>query len=185
MPGILGSSPLYKMAWYYILEKEMATHSSILDWRILWTEEPGGLLSMELNRVRHDWSDLACMHAFQKEMATHSSILAWRIPETEEPGGLPSMGSHRVRHYWSDLAQIVTNHQMLPEGQLNPPLLTHTTHCWLSYSVFLFWIPIYIWICFWISLLCPLISVPHGHTVNHNCWSFMWQFYIWKENFLP
>ena len=36
------------------LEKEMATHSSILDWRIPWTEKPGGLQSMELQRVRHD-----------------------------------------------------------------------------------------------------------------------------------
>ena len=36
------------------LEKEMATHSSILDWRIPWTEEPGGLRSMGLQRVRHD-----------------------------------------------------------------------------------------------------------------------------------
>ena len=62
------------------------------------TEEPGGLLSMELYRVRHDQSDLACMHVLEKEMTTHSSILAQRIPETEEPGGLPSMGSHRVRH---------------------------------------------------------------------------------------
>ena len=33
------------------LEKEMATHSSILAWRIPWTEEPGGLLSMGLQRV--------------------------------------------------------------------------------------------------------------------------------------
>ena len=33
----------------------MATHSSILDWRILWTEDPGGLHSMRLERVRHDW----------------------------------------------------------------------------------------------------------------------------------
>jgi len=36
------------------LEKEMATHSSILAWRIPWTEEPGGPQSMELQRVRHD-----------------------------------------------------------------------------------------------------------------------------------
>ena len=36
------------------LEKEMATHSSTLAWRIPWTEEPGGLLSMGLQRVRHD-----------------------------------------------------------------------------------------------------------------------------------
>ena len=37
-----------------LLEEEMATHSSILAWKIPWTEEPGGLQSMELQRVRHD-----------------------------------------------------------------------------------------------------------------------------------
>ena len=36
------------------LEKEMATHSSILAWRIPWTEEPGWIQSMGLQRVRHD-----------------------------------------------------------------------------------------------------------------------------------
>ena len=36
------------------LEEEMATHSSVLAWRIPRTEEPGGLLSMGLHRVRHD-----------------------------------------------------------------------------------------------------------------------------------
>ena len=36
------------------LEKEMATHSSILAWKIPWREEPGGLQSMGLQRVRHD-----------------------------------------------------------------------------------------------------------------------------------
>ena len=36
------------------LEEEMATHSSILSWRIPWTEEPGGLQCMGLQRVRHD-----------------------------------------------------------------------------------------------------------------------------------
>ena len=40
----------------------MATHSSILAWRIPWTEEPGGLQSIGLQRVRHDWSDLALEH---------------------------------------------------------------------------------------------------------------------------
>ena len=44
---------------FHALEKEMATHSSTLAWRIPWTEEPGGLPSMGLHRVRHDWSDLA------------------------------------------------------------------------------------------------------------------------------
>ena len=41
------------------MEKEMATHSSILAQRILWVEEPGGLLSIESHRVGHDWSNLA------------------------------------------------------------------------------------------------------------------------------
>ena len=36
------------------LEKEMATHSSILAWRIPWTEEPGGLQTMRSQRVGHD-----------------------------------------------------------------------------------------------------------------------------------
>ena len=36
------------------LEKQMAIHSSILAWEILWTEEPGGLQSMGSQRVRHD-----------------------------------------------------------------------------------------------------------------------------------
>ena len=38
------------------LEKGMATHSSILAWRIPWTEEPGGLQSMGSQRVRQDWA---------------------------------------------------------------------------------------------------------------------------------
>ena len=37
------------------LEEEMATHSSILAWRIPWTEEPGGLQSMGLQRAGHNW----------------------------------------------------------------------------------------------------------------------------------
>ena len=44
------------------LEESRATHSSILVWRIPWTEEPGRLRSMGSQRVRHNWSDLAHMH---------------------------------------------------------------------------------------------------------------------------
>ena len=68
----------------YALEKEMATHSSILAWRIPGTGEPGGLPSMGLDTVGHDWNDLAAAAAaaavvlceMEKEMATHSNILA-------------------------------------------------------------------------------------------------------------
>ena len=44
---------------FLALEKEMATHSSVLGWRIQGTGEPDGLLSMGSHRVGHDWSDLA------------------------------------------------------------------------------------------------------------------------------
>ena len=67
----------------------MATHSSTLAWRIPWTEEPGGLLSMGSH------------HALEKEMATHSSILAWRTPGTEEP-----VGCHLWGYRESDTTEV-------------------------------------------------------------------------------
>ena len=48
---------------FHALEKAMATHSSILTWRIPGTGEPGGLPSLGSHRVRHDWSDLAAAAA--------------------------------------------------------------------------------------------------------------------------
>ena len=95
----------------------MATHSSVLAWRIPGTEEPGGLPSMGSHRVGHDWSDLAAAAAtavgfhcgstgkestynvgdlgsipgledpLEKGKATHSSFLAWRIPGLYSPWG--------------------------------------------------------------------------------------------------
>ena len=58
------------LGWKDPLEKGMATHSSILAWRILWTEEPGGLESIGSQNAGHDWSDL-----------THTHILYWFIFE--------------------------------------------------------------------------------------------------------
>ena len=46
-------------------EKEMATHSSILAWKIPGKGEPGGLPSMGLHRVRHDWNNLAALAALR------------------------------------------------------------------------------------------------------------------------
>ena len=48
---------------FHALEKESATHSSVLAWRIPGTGEPGGLPSMGSHRVGHDWSDLAAAAA--------------------------------------------------------------------------------------------------------------------------
>ena len=49
--------------YFHALEKEMATQSSVLAWRIPGTVEPGGLPSMGSHRVGHDWSDLVAAAA--------------------------------------------------------------------------------------------------------------------------
>ena len=85
----------------------MAPHSSTLAWKIPWTEEPGGLQSMGLLRVRHDWATslslFTLMHWRRKRQPT-PVFLPGESQGWGEPGGLPSMGSHRVGHDWSDLA---------------------------------------------------------------------------------
>jgi len=48
------------------LKEEMATHSSILAWKIPWTEKPGGLQFIGSPRVRHNWSDFAHTHTWSK-----------------------------------------------------------------------------------------------------------------------
>ena len=64
---------------FHALEKEMATHSSVLAWRIPETGEPGGLLSIGSHRVGHDWSDLAAAAA---AMRYHTVDLMCRMAST-------------------------------------------------------------------------------------------------------
>ena len=104
------------------LEKGLTTHSSILAWRIPWTEEPGGLspwsckesdMTEQLTQCIGSlgaggdvpWVTLEPPWSFllEKEMATHSSILAWRVPWTEELGRLQSMSSQSVGHGWATM----------------------------------------------------------------------------------
>ena len=59
---------------FHALEKEMATHSSVLAWRIPGTEEPGGLPSMGSHRVGHDWSDLAAVIRSQRKRSFGESF---------------------------------------------------------------------------------------------------------------
>ena len=59
---------------FHALEKEMATHFSVLAWRIPGTAEPGGLTSMRVHRVGHDWSDLAAAAPSSAVINTESDI---------------------------------------------------------------------------------------------------------------
>ena len=74
---------------FHALEKEMATHS-VLAWRIPGTGEPGGLLSVGLHRVGHDWSNLAAAAAANFDMSLLSSFnITHHHFETHENWHLP------------------------------------------------------------------------------------------------
>ena len=79
---------------FHALEKEMATHSSVLAWRIPGMGKPGGLPSMGSHRVGHDWSDLAAEAAEDiKEVLTSWKVLwfSWRTPNTSGPQTHPTL----------------------------------------------------------------------------------------------
>ena len=69
---------------FHVLEKEMATHSSVLAWRIPGTVEPGGLPSMGLHRVGHDWSDSAAAAARISKVMLKISKLGFNRMWTEK-----------------------------------------------------------------------------------------------------
>ena len=66
------------------LEKEMATHSSILTWRRPWTEESGRLLSIGLQRIRLDWSD----STQQYSLKSFSSLSGKKVGKVHFRAGL-------------------------------------------------------------------------------------------------
>ena len=77
------------LGWEGSLEEEMATHSSILAWKVPWTKEPGGLQSMGLQRVRHN---LAI------ELQAQALLMGGACPCSDKLFGLrrPSMDTWRL-----------------------------------------------------------------------------------------
>ena len=66
-----------------ILEKEMATHSSTLGWKIPWTEEAGRLQSMGSQRVRHNWATSLYRHIHSssnhKRVSQKTKLIGWMV----------------------------------------------------------------------------------------------------------
>ena len=78
------------LGWEVPLKKKMATHSSILAWRIPWTEEPVWLQSIGLQRVRQDWSDLAQHnHDTSKYFKNYIYLCIWLHQVLVEAWGSP------------------------------------------------------------------------------------------------
>ena len=85
----------------HALEKEMATHSSVLAWRIPGIAEPGGLLSMGSHRVRHDWSTLAAAAGRAQPLWIWLPHLLWRVSSnTMWPKGLVTISVSNVAQQW-------------------------------------------------------------------------------------
>jgi len=96
---------------FHALEKEMATHSSVLAWRIPGMGEPGGLLSMGSHRVGHDWSDLAAAAAAEVR-------IFWVFGRCFLPRPLrvPCLHAHRLTWHHS----VVSPNSKLTQGFLSP-----------------------------------------------------------------
>ena len=102
---------------FHALEKEMATHSSVLAWRIPGTGEPGGP-SMGSHRVGHDWSDLAAMINYMCIPGFHGSSAGKESAcNAGDPGLIPGSGRFpgeeiccSLQYSWASLvAQMVKN----------------------------------------------------------------------------
>ena len=87
LKNLSGKAGRHKKTWVwslgqeYPLEEGVTTHFSILAWRIPWTEERGGLQSMESQRIGHDcWSDLVHMHALEEGRSLYSAHIYKFLP---------------------------------------------------------------------------------------------------------
>ena len=97
------------------LEKEMATQSSILAWKIPWTENTGRLQSMGSQRVRHNWATSLSLSDAQG--FPDSSVGKESAYNSGDPGLIPGSGrsagegiGHPLQHSWASLvAQMVKN----------------------------------------------------------------------------
>ena len=132
---------------FHALEKEMATHSSVLAWRIPETGEPGGLPSMGSHRVRHDWSNLAAAAAAKN----HGFPLCWSVTrkwlaqfrDLMNVKNLPAMQETQVQSMcWEDLLEkaMATHSSILAwripwteePGRLPSLKSQRVSHNWMS-----------------------------------------------------
>ena len=114
------------LGWEDLLKKEMATHSSILAWRIPWTEEPSGLQFIGLQRVGHNWIDLACTRTYQTSWL--SLPVGW-LQEVDLREQLAAESWWRLPHLSSGLATTQSSRNLLPLMLL--AILNHASH-WFS-----------------------------------------------------
>ena len=92
-------------------EKAIAPHSSTLAWKIPWTEEPGGLQSMGLPRVGHNWATSLSLH-----FTSHGNRLPCSSLENPRDRGAWWAAIHGVTQSWTRLKQHQQQQQQLQSG---------------------------------------------------------------------
>ena len=127
----------------------MATHSSILAWRIPWTEHPGGLQSMGSQRVRREWNNLACTHACPGRREKREGNAVWWgngdepatlgmrdgkwvsscLPAQSNGGGYLEHSAEKDSEAESVLSETRCEYQCLPQGQV------WSSHTWAFVQV--------------------------------------------------
>ena len=75
---------VWSLGWEDLLQKEMATHSSILAWKIPWTKEPRGLQSMGTQRIIHNWATNTHSKFWKFSGVVSSNIFFWTIPSLSQ-----------------------------------------------------------------------------------------------------
>ena len=138
LPAMRGTQ-VRSLGWEDSLEKGMAAHSSILVWRTPWTEEPGRLQSMRLQRVGHDWATKQ-IHIHTSESLSISSFdtasqVIWS-PCSEIHGTLRPKPKHSVwasrfvqREWGAQIQCPCTSHAASSPKMIVPSLVTSTTTC--------------------------------------------------------
>ena len=90
---------------FHALEKEMATHSSILVWKIPGTEEPGGLPPMGSHRVGNEWCDLAAAAACPLSQWCHPTISPSVVPFSSRLQSFSASGSFQINQSFASGGQ--------------------------------------------------------------------------------
>ena len=91
---------VWSLGWEDPLQKEMATHSSTLAWKIPWREEPGELQPMGLQSVGHSWAT-----SLSKKVLG-SMILSWAITLRPQPPSTNEFSSHAPRFWNFELLEV-------------------------------------------------------------------------------
>ena len=116
------------LGWEDHLEKEMAIHSSTIDWKIPRTEEPGRRQSMGSQRVRHDWMTFTSlyftMRTRDKETKTGNTVTRWSKSLEQRWGG-PELGDG-IEQGWRLLETCLTHCAVLSHSVMSDSLTPWT-----------------------------------------------------------